>query len=148
VRGPGRLRAIGWLLVGVTPVIWIGAFVAQLLVDGHTKAQRSADAPVRIAAVWGSSIFNIEAWWRYPSWTRGRHALLIDDGHSPHPKKLVADMDRHIEAMADLLGQPVPDGEFPWVRGTIFGFSGRAMLRWATCWKDGKPGGTGRCGPP
>ena len=92
-----------------------------------------ADAFVRVAAVWGSSIFDVQAWWRYPSWTRGRHAVLIDDGRSPSPEKLAAEMDRHIQAMADLLGQPVPNKEFPWVRGSLFGFNGRALFLWAIC---------------
>jgi len=140
VRGPGRLRAIGWLLVGVTPVIWIGAHVAHLLAAAHAKAPLVIDAPARVTAVWASSLFDIEARCRYPSRTRGRHAVLIDDGSSPHPEKLVADMDGHIEAMAALLGQPVPDMEFFWVRGSIFGFSGRAMCLWAICWKNNLPG--------
>jgi len=133
VRGPGRLRAFGWLLVGATPVVWIGAYVTQLIVDTQTRTPRTANAPVRVVAVSGSSIFDVEARWRYPSWTRGRHAVLIDDGRSPSPEKLVAHMDRHIEAMADLLGQPVPDKEFRWVRGSLFGFNGRAVFLWAIC---------------
>jgi hypothetical protein len=134
VRGPGRLRAIGWLLLGATPPVWIGAHVAYLLTAAHAKAPLVIDAPARVTAVWASSLFDIEARCRYPGRTRGRHATLIDDGSPPHPEKLVADMDRHIEAMAKLLGQPVPDMEFFWVRGTIFGFSGRAMCLWAICW--------------
>jgi hypothetical protein len=131
--GPSRLRAIGWLLVGATPVVWIGAYVAELIVDIHIGTPPMANALVHVAAVWGSSIFNVEAWWRYPRWTRGRHAVLIDDGRSPSPEKLVAEMDRHVQAMADLLGQPVPDKEFPWVRGSLFGFNGRAVFLWAIC---------------
>jgi hypothetical protein len=133
VRGPCRLRAIGWLLVGVTPLVWIGAYVTQLVVDVHTRTPREPNALVRVTAVWASTIFDIEARWRYPSWTRGRHAVLIDDGRAESPEKLVAEMDRHIEAMADLLGQAVPNDEFLWVRGSIFGFNGRAIHLWAIC---------------
>ncbi len=139
VRGPGRLRAIGWLLVGATPVIWMDAYIAQTIVDVHTEVPRSFNAPLRVAAVWASWIFDVEARWRYPSWTYGRHAVLIDDGRSPHPEKLVADMDRHIEAMADLLGRPVPNREFLWIRGSLFGFNGRAILDWAICDKENWP---------
>ena len=136
VRGPGRFRAIGWLLIGATPVIWMGAYVAQAIVDVHTEVPRPFNPPLRVAAVWASWIFDIEARWRYPSWTYGRHAVLIDDGRSPHPEKLVADMDRHIEAMADLLGRPVPNREFLWVRGSLFGFNGRAICNWAVCFPE------------
>lgn len=143
VRGPGRLRAIAWLFVGATPLVWIVAYVGHLIIVSHQRAPITLNAPVRVTAIWASSIFGIEAKCRYPAWTRGRHVTLIDDGHSPHPDKLVADMDHHIKAMAKLLGQTVPNVEFPWVRGSIFGFTGRAMYLWAICgnirrWPDEK----------
>ena len=132
-RGPGRLPAAGWLLLGATPVVWMGTYLTLAVIDVQTKASRPLDAPLRIAAVWASWILDVEARYRYASWTRGRHALLIDDGRSPHPEKLVAEMDDHIEAMARLLGQPVRDREFPWVRGSLFGLTGHAILDWAIC---------------
>ncbi len=133
VRGPCRLRAVGWLLVGATPLVWCGAYLTQLNIDVHAGPYYPKNAPVRVAGVWASWIPDVEARWRYPRWTRGRQCVLIDDGRTPSPEKLVAEMDDHIQAMADLLGQPVPNLEFPWVRGPLFGFHGRAMYLWAIC---------------
>jgi hypothetical protein len=138
VRGPCRLRAVGWLLVGATPLVSAGAYVTKLVIDVHTIKFVSLNAPVRVAAAWMSTMFDIEAQWRYPRWTRGRHVVLMDDGRSPSPEKLVAEMDDHIQAMAYLLGQPVPNLEFPWVRGSLFGFHGRALGLWAMCGNQSK----------
>ncbi|MHC4399982.1 MAG: hypothetical protein ACYTG0_09905 [Planctomycetota bacterium] len=140
VRGPCRLRAVGWLLVGATPLVWTGAYLTELVIDAHIKARRSLNAPVRVAGVWVSTMFDIEARWRYPRWTRGRHAVLMDDGQTLSPEKLVAEMDNHIQAMADLLGQPVPSTEFPWVRGPLFGLDGQAVYHWALCGHEEDPG--------
>ena len=120
VRGPGRCRAIGWLLIGATPLVWIGAYVGQLTIDSNQRTPMWIGTPARVTAVCASSFFTIEAQCRYSKWTRGQHVVLIDDGHSPKPEKLVAEMDRHIEAMAKLLGQPVPKPDVFWARGSIF----------------------------
>lgn len=141
VRGPCRLRAIGWLLVGATPLVWSGVFLLQLNLDRNSGLPYLKKAPTQIAAVWASWILDIEARWRYPRWTRGRHALLIDDGRTPSPEALAAKMDNHIQKMADLLGQPVPNAEFPWVRGPLFGYKnhGRAFGVWAICDQGDNP---------
>ena len=133
IRGPGRLRAIGWLLIGATPLVWIVAYVGQLMIDANQRVPMWIGTPARVTAVCVSSFFAIEARCRYSTWTRGRYAVLIDDGHSPKPEKLVAEMDRHIEAMAQRLGQPVPQVDFLWVRGSIFGFTGKTIYLWAIC---------------
>ncbi len=141
VRGPCRLRAVGWLLVGATPLVWSSAYLTQLAIDAHTTPQRQASALARVAGVWASSLLDIEAWWRYPRCTHGRHALLFDDGQTPSPEKLVSKMDTHIGAMADLLCRPVPNMTFPWVRGSLFGFHhGRAFMLWAICSQPRNPG--------
>lgn len=138
VCGPCRLRAFGWLLVGATPVVWIGGYLAfQAQVEsGH----RGPTAPLRVAFLWVSTMADVEARWSYPRRTRGRIAVLIDDGRTPSPEKLVAQMDRHIQAMCDLLGQPVPEGELPWVRGSFLGFNRVAISSWAFCGQDKDPG--------
>jgi hypothetical protein len=65
--------------------------------------------------------------------------MLIDNGRTPSPEKLVAEMDRHIEGMADLLGQPVPNEEFPWVRCSLFGIKSVTIPPWAMCCQDDNP---------
>ena len=119
VRGPGRLRAIGWLLIGATPLVWAAAITAFLLSLRHGPyfVQPSyIPSGGDIVFLVTSSAFDIESRFRYSHWTHGQHVVLIDNADELSREKLVADMDEHIEKMAKLLGQPVPNMEFPWVR--------------------------------
>ena len=134
VRGPCRLRAAGWLLIGATPLIWCVSFLLQSYVDRNTHRPYLKDAPVQVAFNWASWILDAEARWRYPRWTYGRHVVLIDDGQTPSPEKRVSEMDKHIQAMAGLLGQPVSNVKLPWVRGPLGGGGGNVTLNlWAIC---------------
>ncbi|MHC4405779.1 MAG: hypothetical protein ACYTG0_39535 [Planctomycetota bacterium] len=139
VCGPCRWQAVGWLLVGATPLVWTGAYLTELAIQSHNRTFER-NAPARVAMVWVSSMLDVNARWRCPRWTRGRHAVLMDDGRTPSAEKLVAEMDHHIQAMSDLLGQPVPEMEFPWVRGSLFGLGRMAILYWALCGQDENPG--------
>ena len=139
VCGPCRLRAVGWLLVGATPLVWICAYLTELNLQARTRTF-TLTAPARVTLVWLSSMMDIEARRRYSRWTRGRYAVLMDDGQTPTPEKLVAEMDNHIQVMSDLLGQPVPEMEFPWVRGSLFGLNRLSIAPWALCGQGRNPG--------
>jgi len=58
VLGPDRVRTIGWLLLGATPLVWIGSYFGTLYADSLTFRCDGwvMDAPTRIATVWASSI--------------------------------------------------------------------------------------------
>jgi hypothetical protein len=133
VRGPRRPAAAGWLLLGLTPLVWVGTYMTDLGLRSRVREPIAFGVPVRTIMVWASSVMDLEARFRYPRWTYGRHAILLDRGETPEPEKLVAEMDAHIEAMASLLGEPVPDCEFPWVRGPLVGHNGVAVGLWALC---------------
>jgi hypothetical protein len=140
--GPNRMRATGWLLLGATPLVWVGGYFGKLSADSYAYRRDDwvINAPMRISMVWASSIFDIEARWRYPRWTYGQHVILIDDYQTPNADRLVAQMDDHIRAMAKLLGQPVPNVPIAWVRGPLFGQNNVAILLWALCGQDDNPG--------
>ena len=140
LRGSDRLSATGWLLIGVTPIFWVGGYLFQLNLSAQAREPLRLNKPFRVAVVWGSSVMDLEARRKYSRWIYGRHAVLMDKGQTPNAKRLVTEMDEHIEAMAGLLGQPVPDKEFPWVRGSLFGQNGRAVFRWALCGHSEDPG--------
>lgn len=141
VRGPNRRQAVGWLLVGATPIIWISTFLTIIRIRADDRYAANLQSPtVRVTTmVWVSSIFDIYARSCYPRWTHGRHTVLIDDGTITHPEKLVTDMDRHIQAMSDLLGQPAPALEIMWVRGPLLGIKGKAILCWALTGRNEDP---------
>lgn len=133
VRGPRRGAAAGWLLLGLTPLVWVGSYMTDLGLRSSVREPIAFGAPVRTIMVWASSVMDLEARLRYPRRTYGRHAILLDRGETPEAARLVDQMDSHIEAMATLLGQPVPDCEFPWVRGSLVGQDGKAVGLWAMC---------------
>lgn len=138
-RGPQRLRALGWLLTGITPLVWFGAYFTDLNIRADTREALNFNATMRTIVTWASSIMDLEARWRYSRWLPGEHTLLIDDGQTPDAERLVAEMDEHIRSMADLLGKPVPAIEFPWVRGPLVGHSGKAVFLWALCGHEDNP---------
>ncbi|MCA9261321.1 MAG: hypothetical protein KDA61_19030 [Planctomycetales bacterium] len=139
LRGPRRTAAFAWGLLGMTPLVWIGVYFAELAIRGQTREPLDFNAPLRLAATWIASAMDAEARWRFPRWTPGRYAVLMDDGATLDAERLVAEMDEHFEAMAALLGQPIPDATFPWVRGWLAGQSRRAIGAWALCADDSHP---------
>lgn len=132
-KGPCRGPALGWLLLGATPLVWIGSYMTDLSIRGEIREAIVANAPLRIVMTWASSVMDLEARWRYSRWTHGRYAVLIDHGQTEGAERLVAEMDDHIRSMAALLGQQVPSCEFPWVRGPLVGVNAKAVLLWALC---------------
>ncbi len=139
VRGPNRLRALGWLLIGATPLVWLGTYFTNLSIVAKTRAPIAFNAPLRTTMTWVSSILDLEARWRYPRWTHGQHSVLMDAGQTPDADRLVEEMDDHLEAMAKLLGKSVPDDKFPWVRGSLVWHNRRAIGLWALCGLDDNP---------
>jgi hypothetical protein len=140
VRGPDRWRAVGWLLLGLTPLVWIGAYFTRLATNGQRRDPVDLIATVYLTITWTSSVMDAQARWRYPRWTHGRHTVLIDNGQTPDAARLVDEMDADVEAMAELLGQPVPDDEIAWVRGSLVGLDGREIELWALCGQEDNPG--------
>src|SRR5690606_16208650 len=94
-RGAARVGAVGGLLVGTTPLAWLGLFFADLNLRAHHREPLVVSAPVRICGIWACSLLELEAWRRYPRSVDGRHVELIDDGQTPNAPRLVAAMDEH-----------------------------------------------------
>jgi hypothetical protein len=140
INGPRRGAALGWLLVGVTPLVWMGTYMTDLGLRQSVREPIAFGAPVRTIMVWASSVMDFEARIHYPRWTYGRYAILLDRGETPEASRLVAEMDTHIESMATLLGQQVPHCKYPWVRGPLVGRSGIAVGLWALCDDPTAPG--------
>ncbi len=113
IYGPKRLLTVAVGILGLTPIVWLAIFFADLKYN-YVHHRVKVSPPVRIAAFWMSSALDLEARWLYPRRTTGRYLELIDDGSSPNAEQLVAKMDRHIDEMVPLLGHPVPPASLPW----------------------------------
>lgn len=140
VRGPRRLLTAAVVLLGTTSIVWGATFLASLYLQAVGRESISINAPTRMAMFWFASLADAEARWRYPRWTQGRHVVLLDDGQTPEPEKMVKQMDEHIEQMADRLGTSVPTEPARWVRGKLLGQGGRALYSWAVCDVGGEHG--------
>ena len=133
VRGPRRTLAVAVVLLGTTPIVWGAMFLLDLQLKWGTRESIPHNMATMVVQYWSASIGDLEARWRYPRWTQGRHVVLLDDGLTPEPAKLVARMDEHIQKMAALVGKPLPAGQARWVRGSLLGQHGVAITRWAIC---------------
>jgi hypothetical protein len=138
-RGPQRLAACGWMLVGVTPLIWIAVFGMELNIKAQAREPLTLTAPVRMIAAWSCALLDLQARWKYPRWTHGRHLVQIDSGEVAEAEQLVHKMDEHLARMASLLEQPMPNVELAWVRGSLVRHDARAVLAWGLCGRDGEP---------
>ena len=133
LRGPKRLLSAALIIIAFTPIVWSTIFLTNLAHATRTREPIGWHSLTRIAMFWISSVIDVQARWQYPRWEYGRHVILIDDGQTPDPARLVDAMDAHIERMAALLNQPVPSGRVRWVRGSLVGQRGRAIVAWAIC---------------
>jgi hypothetical protein len=133
IRGPHRGLAAAATLLGTTPIVWCSLFLLNLYLENQNRKPTPMNTPTRIAAFWVESAGDVDARWRYPRWTRGKHVILHDDGQSPAPENLVAQMDEHIEQMAIRLHAAVPNHIARWVRGPLLFMRGRAIISWAIC---------------
>ncbi len=127
VRGPGRYRALVWILVGAMPTLWIAAsFEYMILTAGGRQLRPPWFARVSMAA----SSLVIEPYVRacYPYRHEGRRCVMWSD--LPEANEiLVAEMDAHIEQMETLLGEQSTEKAY-WIRGPVWGIGGRYCLGW------------------
>jgi len=136
-RGNLHLAAVAWWLLGTTPLVWFFSYAATIYIDAMGRQPLVIDRPLRLLAAWSCSFFDLEARLRYPRWTYGEQAILIDSGQTPSPELLVSQMDSHIASMTNLLEQTPLATQVAWVRGSIFGMEGRANGPWAICGPNG-----------
>ena len=129
--GRGRIRGIGMFMISVVPLVWLVSFLWSTITVLDAREDLALSAPIRALGLWVGSYFELEARWRYPRVTEGKHAILFDDGAASNVEALVADMDKHIEQMAATLETPIPKVKARWVRGSLFGQTGRAVGAWA-----------------
>ncbi len=130
------LQSMVVLMLTVTPLVWLGSFIWSAAATAHARGDLRLSSPIKAVAVWVGNWFEIEGRWRHPRVTEGRHVELFDDGDIENVEQLVADMDAHIEQMCEVLEQPLPKWKTAWVRGSLFGFHGRAIGLWAICNRD------------
>ena len=133
LRGPRRALPTALVLLGTTPVVWSALYFWTLYWKAEIRGPFQRNVPMRIVEYWSASLGDMEARWRYPRWTKGQYVVLLDDGQTPNPSRLVAQMDQQVEQMAARLHVPLPNRPARWVRGPLLGRRGQELNAWAIC---------------
>jgi hypothetical protein len=125
VRGPGRGRALSWLLIGTAP-LWLlaGHFLYGAAVG--LGRNHPPDFLLKPLVPLGDSLMDVEARIRYPLWSFGERVVMMS---APMPeaqaRAQVSAMDRHIRTLESRLGRPT-GWIVRWARGPILGEQGKA----------------------
>ncbi len=107
-RGPGRLRALAWRLIGAAPLWFLaGHFLYGLAIGGGRRFPMHP--ALKLMMPLAESVMDLEARFRYPQRTVGEKVVMISE---PMPEDVaraqVAAMDRHIRALEARLGRRPP----------------------------------------
>jgi hypothetical protein len=142
VRGPRRLAGFRLLWFASIPPALI-LFHVTWVVRFDVYQRRPTDYLLRVMIPMAESLMDLEARFRYPQRTEGRHVVMIHDGIADSDAHAqVEAMDRHIERMENLLGQKT-EGKCHWVRGRLLGRQGLCLFGIAL----GSTPGSGAVGP-
>lgn len=120
-RGPERARALGWLLLGTTPV-WLTAGHISYGVWRIQSHVIPNNWLAKIGGPGGTAILDGLMRYAYPHRLEGRHVVMVYD-RSTNPAADVAAMDRHIEQLEQVLGRPCR-AKVHWIRGSLAGLWG------------------------
>ena len=127
VRGPGRLEALSWLLLGSVPLWFLAGFFLYGLAVGNGRTI-PLNLAVKLMGPVAESVMDLAARFRYPQRTVGKKVIMIS---APLPadeaRAQVAAMDRHVRALEARLGRATT-GTIHWVRGPLLGIERHAIL--------------------
>ncbi|NLE37406.1 MAG: hypothetical protein GX621_05210, partial [Pirellulaceae bacterium] len=127
VRGPGRYRALVWILVGVLPGLLTAAYLEHLFLLAAGGGIRLT-WPVRASTSVASLLAEPYVRTCYPHRHESRRCVMWSA--SPERNDVVlGQMDEHIEHMETLLGERSNDKAY-WVRGPVWGLGSRYGVGW------------------
>ncbi len=125
VRGPARVRAWAWLLIGSAPVCFEGGHALYGARTGQGRRVTYGPA-FKLLLPLGESVMDLEARFRYPERTAGAKVVMIS-APIERAREQVAAMDRHVEALEARLGRTMV-GRVHWARGPLFGMESKALF--------------------
>jgi hypothetical protein len=125
IVGPGRLRALTCLLLGLTPLLFCAGHFLYGLKVGYSR-DIQLDLPSMMLMPFGESFFDLLTRFQYPVRTGGKTVVMIAEPMPGAPEQVAA-MDRHIEALWARLGGVSTTRRVHWVRGSLMGIGGHAI---------------------
>jgi hypothetical protein len=118
LRGPRRRDGLRLLTLGTVPLALVVAHVAWgARYPPRERPSVQFSYMERLLLPLVESLMDLEARFRYPHRTPGRHVVMIHAGVAD-PEGQVEAMDRHIERMEKLIGRQTT-GKAHWVRGDL-----------------------------
>jgi hypothetical protein len=117
IRQPDRTRTLGWLLIGITPLMLAAAHLgcgAWILF----RDRGSSSPPIKLAAATATSVADAVGRWRNPLRTSSERVLVFHDQASLTPAEM-GQLDKHVVGMENLLKQ-TPGGMAYLFRGPVF----------------------------
>jgi hypothetical protein len=123
--GPGRLRAVTYLLLGLAPLFFFAGHFLYGLKVGYSRDIR-LDLPLKMLIPFGESLFDLLTRFQYPVRTGGETVVMIAQPMAGAPRQVAA-MDRHIKALRARLGGVDTTRRVHWVRGSLMGLGGHAI---------------------
>ncbi len=108
VRGPGRRRALSWLLIGAAPLWFLaGHFLYGLGIGGGRQFPMKVG--LKLLMPMAESLMDLEARFRYPQRTVGEKVVMISEPMlEAEARAQVAAMDRHVRSLEARLGARPP----------------------------------------
>jgi hypothetical protein len=133
IRGPGRHRALVWVLVGTMPFLAIAAGFEHMILSATGRAYRPT-LLTRFGTAFSSVLVEPYVRVRYTYRHEGRRCVLWS-ARPNADEAVLATMDAHIERMEQLFGEE-SDERVYWVRGPVWGIDGRYALGWSVGCED------------
>lgn len=137
VRGPCRLAALDWALVGVIPVMLWVAQTSYVFGSVNVHGTLPMNVTTRTGLVAGAALADAEARVRFPRRLSSQHVVMIYD-ELADPAGDLAAMERHVTEMERVLGRPSRI-KVHWVRGMLLGMGPRGFQGMATGLADEGP---------
>jgi hypothetical protein len=128
IRGPKRMGAAFCLWLGLLPVLGMAAYFEYLLRFAEVRHHRINSfvvAGVSASSLLGEPYLMMFYRCRY----EGERFVMFSDCPTPDEKQMIA-MDEHLRKMEKSLGGE-PKYKAYWVRGPVWGISGKYMCGWA-----------------
>jgi hypothetical protein len=127
IRGPRRLWAVEWVLVGMLPTLWMAAYVEFLY---HFAGGRSHRRTLVINSSLAMTSLLAEPCVRICHPYRHEGERFVMWSNSPEPNRpVMAAMDKHLGALEKALGERSQYKAY-WVRGDVLGIGGRYGVGW------------------
>jgi hypothetical protein len=125
VRGPRRLRALGWACAALAPVL-LGVAPGLSALYQARSGQVSRALPFRLSGVAAASLMEAQAGYLYPHRVETERLVMFHDGRVSQPERDAREMERHVARLEKLTGRPLR-AKIYWVRGPLLGMGRMAL---------------------